>query len=247
MVLWGICNVLWIQVLAASDAFLDDVLLPLDIGLHHEDLRDDDAKIFASDFDDETDPLHSELLESADPSFPPDFSNDVPTPVKADQHDSFIFSSLDEESDPAFSITEDLSCSLDAGPSINRRESGKMCNTDSAVPTTPDPPFQRGSSNDPEFYGISLLGYILEQPNPEDETNGCRLDIFDLALNLVCDSGENDDRIIHYAKNMNLATGITLKNCERGMFAVFLSFDIGVPRSVDYGLTFELCQYSTES
>lgn len=224
IVLLGICNALWIQVLAASDAFLDDSVGPLDIGLHHEDLGDENTKIFASDFDDETDTLHSELLEFAASSFPRDFSNDVQTPVQADQPDTSIFSSLifpslEEEPDPGFSLTQDLGCSLDDDQSINKRETGKTCNSDSAVP---DPPFERGSSTDPEFYGISILGYTLEQLGQDDETNRCRRDILDLPKYMVCDSGENKDRIIHYANNLVLATGITLVKCERGMHAFSL-------------------------
>ena len=226
IVLLGICNALWIQVLAASDAFLDDSVGPFDVGLHHEDLGDDNTKIFANDFDDETDTLHSELLEFAAASFPRDFSDDVQTPVQADQPDSSIFSSLsfsslDEEPDPAFSLTQDLGCSLDDDQSINKRETGKTCNSDSAVP---DPPFERGSSTDPEFYGISILGYTLEQITSDDEINRCRRDILGLPKYMVCDSGENKDRIIHYANNLVLATGITLVKCERGMHAFSLFF-----------------------
>lgn len=205
----GFFHALFIRGLAGSDLFDDVEPLP-DMSLGQENLASDNI-----------DPLAQDFYDDLNSMFTTAFPNDVSTLAPPDNLDSLLPSLSDDGSNPGLSLLEDPGCSSDVNPSINKRETGKTCTTDSTKPSTPDQPFQRGGSTDPEFYGIDLVGFERELLGLDEEKNGCDLDVLDQAQFLVCDSGHNDDRFIFYTRNGGIATAITLKNCERSMYGNF--------------------------
>lgn len=220
----GVFYALLIKALAGSDVLDDANILP-DFSFHPENLASDDMKLSsAQDFYDETDfagGYDDDFSIFTDSSLDTNSPSDVSTSTSSDDSDSILPSPPSEGSDSDLSLFEDSGCSSNINRTKRKRETGEMCPTDSSNPPWPDPAFERGGSSDPEFYGLSLIGYDTEMLGSEEETNGCRRDAFGLAQFLVCDSGKNEDRFTFYAKTGLMAAGISLKNCQRSRSNIF--------------------------
>ncbi len=207
------------------ESFEDFELLP-DMNLGQESLaNDDDLYPFTQEFNDESDPIigmyEEDPYQPLDPLSPAIYPLDLPPYFPGDNLD--MFPPLEDESDFLFHLGQDPSCSADRSDQMvmRKRDAGKMCPMDSTTPSTPDQPFPRGSSIDPEFYGLPLLGYVLEQPGEDDENSPCPRDVTGRPQFLVCDSGNKKDWIFHYASNRVVLWAISLKNCFRRMY-IFL-------------------------
>lgn len=240
--------ILCLKTLAASDLFDDVGLLSDRPSLDPEDVANVNTKPLAQDFFDDTNPtaastIDGDLNGSLDIFHATSsLSANVPSSIFGDGNvaavDPFLSSSIFSEdlisptlsgSATADTLADDLNCAFNPaahpaadGPMLSKRESnGDKC--PAATAPSPAPSFDRGSSDDPEFYGVPLLGYTLDEMTPDDEQNECRPDIFELPQYLVCDSGENDDRMTHYWSTMVIATSVTLRDCEKSMSLSFLS------------------------
>lgn len=213
-------GVYFTRALAGSELF-DDAQLSPDISLHQETFSSEDIKPSTQSLYDETD-----IVSGYDDDFsnPSDYSlffttlpSDVSALATADDFGS-SFSSLSDGPDPDLSLFENPGCSLDDNQSINKREKGKMCPSNSANPSTRDQSFERGGPTDPEFYGLPLAGYDAKSLSSDEEKNGCLEDAFGLSKFLVCDSGLNEDRFSFYQRSGLMVPGIALRNCEQSMY-----------------------------
>lgn len=223
----GVLHILLIRALADSTLFDDPKLLPEITTFHQENPASEDGLLSAQDFYDETETASGYddgFTSPADSLFSTTSPSDVSTLAAADDLDS-TFSSLYDGSDSDSSLVENPNCSSDVNQPINKREKEDMCTTTkSADPLPPDQSFERGGPSDPEFYGLPLAGYDVQLLSPDEEKNGCRRDIFELAQFLVCDSGLNEDRFSFRSRSQILVPGITLKNCDRSMCGTFVCF-----------------------
>ena len=232
----GLC-VLFVRALAVLGLF-DEVELYPDTSLRQENLASDEISASAQDFFDDTE---NAIVYDDGFSAPPDplfftaFPSDVSTLATSDNVDPIRSSMYDNGfGDPDLYLVENSGCSPDNDDDgisqlINKSEKKDMCNpTDSTNPSTPDQSFERGDPTDPEFYGLSLVGYDLAWLGLEEQTNGCRRDALGVAQFLVCDSGKNEDRIMFYNKYGILSTGVALQNCDRSMYSstLFLPFPL---------------------
>jgi hypothetical protein len=193
-----------------------------DDSLINGNLGNDNIRPSTASFHDETDSLSM----NDEDLFPPDlflttaFPNDVPASIPAENLDLSIYS-LDPESKPSLPIVEDTTCSFINDQMPMKRQAGKTCTADSINHPALIRPLELDRPVDPEFYGVSLQGYGLEQPSEDDNASACKRDVIGLPKFLVCDSGVSSDRILHISLNKIIATGYTLKNCARRMFLIF--------------------------
>ena len=210
----NLCLLYTLLISSATSALSDDVALLSDTNSYHEDLIDDrtspsaldqvNADIFST--------ADENLFQSSDFPLTTPTSNDVSLSFATENLDPLNFS-VDDGIDHPFVVAENTNCLIGPAPRRRKRGQGQTCIIDSARPLSSGQTIQRGSSADPEFYGVDLMGYVLEKPDEEDQKSQCNQDVLGLPTIMVCDSGNEKDRGLG---------GSTLTDCFRSRWSLFI-------------------------